>query len=373
MSVINYSKWDNIEISDDEDDVHPNVDTPSLFKWRHESRMIRKEEDEQKKKQKDAESKLRSMQIDMMKKKAEELKKDSGDAAAAQLKGLEQGIAEAVQAEQDFRKKEAELDAYQKAHPKWDVDNISKDKESRTIINKAESPKDMEMTDFFKKYEKEVQAFGHLTEPKDSQKLLMENMHLVCDHLASYLVVWCVDLEVEGKTEEMKTVAHQCICAQFIMELAKSIKQDPRACVNAFFVRMIAGEAQYKAGFNDELHSFIARVQARAKVKLAEAEEQVRAEEAKEREARLGPGGLDPIEVMETLPEKIQEAFRTQNTPLLKEGFGELSPEDFKHHYTRAVESGLWHPQGDEAGAEGEDEDDGAEADDEEADVTELD
>jgi len=362
MSVINYSKWDSIEISDDEDDTHPNVDTPSLFKWRHESRIMRKEEEAQKKKQKDAESKLRSMQIDMMKKKAEQLKKDNGDAAAAQLKDLEKEIAAAVETEQDFRKKEAELEAYQKAHPKWDVDNISRDKQSRTIINKAsDSPNDMEMTEFFKKYEKEIQTFGHLTDPKDSQKFLMENMHLVCDHLASYLVVWCVDLEVEGKTPEMKTVAHQCICAQFIMELAKSIKQDPRACVNAFFVRMIAGEEQYKAGFNDELSSFIARVQARAKVKLAEAEAQVAAEEAKEREARLGPGGLDPIEVMESLPEKIQEAFRTQNTPLLKEGFSELSPEDFKHHYTRAVQSGLWVPQGGEAGAE----DDAADADDE--------
>ena len=29
---LDYSKWDNIEISDDEDDTHPNVDTPSLFK-----------------------------------------------------------------------------------------------------------------------------------------------------------------------------------------------------------------------------------------------------------------------------------------------------------------------------------------------------
>ena len=28
-------KWDNIEISDDEDDTHPNIHTPSLFKWRH--------------------------------------------------------------------------------------------------------------------------------------------------------------------------------------------------------------------------------------------------------------------------------------------------------------------------------------------------
>merc|ERR1712048_1326792 len=44
MSVLNYSKWDNIEISDDEDDTHPNIHTPSLFKWRHEARVQRMDE-----------------------------------------------------------------------------------------------------------------------------------------------------------------------------------------------------------------------------------------------------------------------------------------------------------------------------------------
>ena len=43
-------------------------------------------------------------------------------------------------------------------------------------------------------------------------------------------------------------------------------------------------------------------------------------------QARLGPGGLDPHEVLETLPPKMQEAFRTQNTPMLQESFTELDP-----------------------------------------------
>ena len=48
---LDYSKWDNIEVSDDEDDTHPNIDTPSLFKWRHEARVQRMEEFEAKKKE----------------------------------------------------------------------------------------------------------------------------------------------------------------------------------------------------------------------------------------------------------------------------------------------------------------------------------
>ena len=42
--MVDYKKWDHIEVSDDEDDTHPNIDTPSLFKWRHEARIQREEE-----------------------------------------------------------------------------------------------------------------------------------------------------------------------------------------------------------------------------------------------------------------------------------------------------------------------------------------
>ena len=31
-------------MSDDEDDTHPNIDTPSLFRWRHQARVERMEQ-----------------------------------------------------------------------------------------------------------------------------------------------------------------------------------------------------------------------------------------------------------------------------------------------------------------------------------------
>ncbi|CAG2066556.1 unnamed protein product [Timema podura] len=34
----------HIYISDDEDETHPNIDTPSLFRWRHQARIERMEE-----------------------------------------------------------------------------------------------------------------------------------------------------------------------------------------------------------------------------------------------------------------------------------------------------------------------------------------
>ena len=46
----NYSKWDNIELSDDEDDVHPNIDKESWFRLKHRSRVEREEKEENDKK-----------------------------------------------------------------------------------------------------------------------------------------------------------------------------------------------------------------------------------------------------------------------------------------------------------------------------------
>ena len=38
---------------------------------------------------------------------------------------------------------------------------------------------------------------GMLRRWDDSQKYLSDNPHLVCEETANYLVIWCIDLEVE--------------------------------------------------------------------------------------------------------------------------------------------------------------------------------
>merc|ERR1712127_608254 len=89
----------------------------------------------------------------------------------------------------------------------------------------------------------------------------------------------------------------------------------------------------------------IKRVEARAIARLEEAQAEAAAEEASDREKRLGPGGLDPLEILEEIPKKMKEAFQTQNTPMLKESFAELSEEEAGVVYRKVVDSGLWVPQ----------------------------
>eukprot|EP00048_Salpingoeca_helianthica_P002640 m.59136 g.59136 ORF g.59136 m.59136 type:complete len:439 (-) comp12219_c0_seq2:131-1447(-) len=351
---MSYSKWDHIEVSDDEDDTHPNVDTPSLFKWRHEARLQREAEAREEKAKRQAQIKLLEEE---KAKKAAALTKLAGaedEGAAAQAKGLAAEMAELARQEAEFKKKEAELERLEKEHPHWNVDNISKDKKSRTMINKDPEPIQIDMSEFFEKYKKECRTFGMLSKPDDSQRYLREHPILVCDHLASYLIVWCVDLQVEGKTDLMERVAHQTIVAQFIMELAKSVKRDPRQCVDGFFHRLKNPEPQYMEAFQDELRALKDRIRKRAVERVAEAEAKAKAADDEERKARLGPGGLDPLEVLETLPAEIRDAFENQNTEKLRAAFQALSPKDAEYHFKRVVDSGLWVPAKGEPGAAGE-------------------
>lgn len=59
-------------------------------------------------------------------------------------------------------------------------------------------------------------------------------------------------------------------------------------------------DRQYMEGFNDELEAFKDRVRGRAKLRIEKAMKEY---EEEERKKRLGPGGLDPVEVYESLPE----------------------------------------------------------------------
>lgn len=350
----NYRKWDHIEISDDEDDTHPNVDTPSLFKWRHEARIKKEQEEKERKAREHAESKLREQRASQLQAQIDEL--SVVPQAPVVLDELKHELDETKTQEAIFRQKEAELERMEKLHPKWNVDNISKPKHDRTLINKSAPKAESKESegDALQKYFKDngtvLQQFGMLSKSEDSHKWLKEHLSLLCDHMGSYLVIWAIDLEVEKKHELVKRVAHQCVTIQFILEIAKSMQRDPRSCVDNFFSRIKTAEALYLQGFNEEQENLIKRIKERAQVRLEDAQKQV---EEEERAARLGPAGLDPLEVLAELPPKMREAFETQNTPLLRASFAELSPEQFQITYKRVVGSGLWVPSAGDAAMAG--------------------
>lgn len=77
--------------------------------------------------------------------------------------------------------------------------------------------------------------------------------------------------------------------------------------------RIQKADPEYKKAFDDELTAFKDRIRRRAKDKIEEQLAELRKEEEEERIARLGPGGLDPAEVFESLPQvgNLLQALRS--------------------------------------------------------------
>jgi cell division cycle protein 37 len=145
----------------------------------------------------------------------------------------------------------------------------------------------------------------------------------------------------------MEHVAHQAVVMNFVMELAKHLDRDPHSCVVPFFARMsiVDKEREYIDAFKDELNSFKQRVRERAKIRIEEALRQYEEEERKKR-VEASPGGLDPQDVFDTLPEALKACFESQDIALLQQSIAQMDPNDAKYHIDRCVRSGLWVPGG---------------------------
>lgn len=104
--------------------------------------------------------------------------------------------------------------------------------------------------------------------------------------------------------------------------LAGALQLDPKSCIATFFSRLnpksgksiLKGELkltvnrlekndEYREVVMDELTNFKQKIVQLADQKLVELEAEEKYEEELDRLERLGPGGLDPLEVYEILPE----------------------------------------------------------------------
>ena len=51
--------------------------------------------------------------------------------------------------------------------------------------------------EFTKKHKEIIKKFGMIRKYDDSKDFLMKHPVLVCEETANYLVLWCIDLEIE--------------------------------------------------------------------------------------------------------------------------------------------------------------------------------
>ncbi|XP_057700067.1 hsp90 co-chaperone Cdc37-like isoform X1 [Corythoichthys intestinalis] len=353
---IDYSAWDHIDVSDDDDVTNPYVDTPSLFRMRHRVRLEKMAAFQQR--GEDLESNLNECSK-LLEEAQERLQviKARNEVDEAELTKIRAEVKKMSKDKRQFEKMLEEHKNQEKRLP-WNVDTISKEGFSKSIVNmkpKEETQEEQveKHKNFVEKYAKEIRHFGMLRRYDDSQKYLSDNPHLVCEETANCLVVICIEYEVDEKHALMEQVAHQSIVMQSILNLGRALKQDPRSCFRQFFSSMKSADRSARDALERELELLKERVQSCARMRMEEAREDL---EEEEKLKRLGPGGLDPVEVYKSLPKDIQRSFDEKNVEMLHEAINKLHPDEGKYHLSRCIDSGLWVPES------------GGDEDDEEAD-----
>lgn len=139
MSAFDYSKWDKIELSDDEEDCHPNIDRESWFRMKHRSRVEREDHEEQDKKRINTEMDKANQRIKMLERDLQKIVKrkadDDSDDDDDDLDDTEAIRIEIEELRQVNTQRQATLDDYEK-NKKWNVDNMFEVKDERTMVNK---------------------------------------------------------------------------------------------------------------------------------------------------------------------------------------------------------------------------------------------
>jgi cell division cycle protein 37 len=202
--------------------------------------------------------------------------------------------------------------------------------------------------EFTEKYADVVEEFMAIPELDKSKDFLLKNGTILLQENASnYLLLASLEDEMNGYRDKMRLTARQSQLVSSIAELAKSLDTHPGNVIVPFFQKLETKDGL--AGFMENVESFVQKIIARAVTKKIEMDRERRheGEEAVDlasvpREERLGPGGLDPLEVIETLPVEMQEAFESRDVSKLKEALLKLDPAEAEQHMKRCIDSGLW-------------------------------
>jgi len=316
-----YSKWDRLELSDDEDTHHPNLDKNLNIRVNRITRDRKEEEIDEEKAKLEAKGEFD---------KAEKLE---------HKRPLHQG-------------------------------NVCRVAEERTIINRAGGTSDRNVKDgesfsvdeyslFKEQNEKLLDNFTNANW-EQSRELLMKYGHILMeDYCNSYYMLTALEAEMAGKKDLVKKLVAQGQIISQIHQLAEPMKRPPRDLVPRFFEKFEGDQS--RAAFQEGVDHFRSQLEKRAIVKKAEQEKEAQEEAAlaqdeeemqpvplieamyeMSKEERLGPGGLDPVEVFESLPEELQNCFKSGDVEMLQTVAKTMDGKVFSGHLKRCIDAGLW-------------------------------
>jgi len=223
-----------------------------------------------------------------------------------------------------------------------------KDKWNTTNVNKAVDEIELPKTNpeqYLKEKRPIIDKFANIKNRVKSDGFLMANPTLATQLTEGYLITKAVDLAVVNKEDpKIQLYAERCLQVHNLNESAKHANIQPQVSVPLFYKQLKndAKRKEYDLEFKKQLKEILGRIETRRIERLEEDEKKEENPEEDFEKAPLGPGGLDPTEVLQSLPENIQDAFCNQNKELLVKAFESLSKEEAEYHLKRCVDAGLW-------------------------------
>ncbi|CAD7975865.1 unnamed protein product [Amoebophrya sp. A25] len=352
-----YSRFNNIDISDDEETFHPNIEKNFNIK-------INKQ--------------VRDRKINEMDEEKEKLKEKSDPKSKKRLEELEKKQIWHAGNMFEVKHEKTQIGTYGSSDPKKDI--LPGKEEGVNSTDDIEKYMNWK-TDHQELLDEFVAAGGNMTR---TQQLLEKKGDLLVDlpHAQTYLLLTCLEYEMAGNRKKMYQCAQQSQLLTHIKELAKSFGRPPRDIVTRWFDK-IADNDDAKKIWENDVDGFAEKVKARAIEKKKEQEEEAkrkkeaetnyvaehywkRKEEVdeddedeergeavplvqamkqmtKEERLKMAPGGIDPLEVFENLPAEMRECFESQEVGRLVELQKTMDPRIFNPALMQCIQAGLWH------------------------------
>ena len=252
-----YSKWDRLEVSDDEKDAHPNIDSSLMIRIKREQRARREAEEEMKK------SQLRKI-----------------------------GTPEALRQVEEIERK-----------AKLHVDNICRVVDEKTIVNKPTAPPlpsqqtkhseskfeeqdannnanavsddEDEFTRYVEKHEESMLHYAGLAKLQDSEQFLLDHLEVLNEHACGWMLLHMLSLEMSDERPAMLNATRQYLMLRNIMDLAKEIRRgnDARPMVQLFY-KQLKNDKERVTMLDVETHNFAQQIIKRAEQKRIEMQQE---------------------------------------------------------------------------------------------------
>jgi len=228
----------------------------------------------------------------------------------------------------------------------YDVVKVNKSK------NTPEDDSTENIEEFFKKYRSKLETYAYIPDDKVADKFLQDHKEIVTHSGEGFLITLAVDKSCEGHPASLNVplIAKRCLTMHNILASAKEANIKIEKSLQMFYKRRKHAKISemYTEEFEKQNTELLSLIKKRTKERLKEAEEEAKKpleltpEEEEEYKAPLGPGGLDPTEVLNSLPKEMQDAFLEKDTEKLSAVLSQLPEAEAQKYMDDCVKSGLW-------------------------------